>query len=94
MDLDGFKQVNDTLGHDEGDRVLAETAQRMRTAMGPDVVLARLGGDEFAALLTRGQPATTTWTPLAQLREATPAQATFSAGVAAGPTTGPRPCPS
>ncbi len=53
MDLDGFKHVNDSLGHRVGDQVLVLLAQRMHEALGPKVLVARLGGDEFA-LLVRG----------------------------------------
>ncbi len=48
VDLDGFKPVNDTYGHDVGDAVLREVAWRLRDGIGPDDVIARLGGDEFA----------------------------------------------
>lgn len=48
LDLDGFKSVNDVYGHTTGDRVLAEVARRLRTALPADCDAARLGGDEFA----------------------------------------------
>jgi diguanylate cyclase (GGDEF)-like protein len=51
MDLDRFKEINDTLGHQMGDRVLLEVARRIRTSMPEDATLARLGGDEFAVFL-------------------------------------------
>lgn len=51
IDLDGFKQVNDTAGHEVGDRVLALIAQRLRESVGARHSLCRLGGDEFAVLL-------------------------------------------
>lgn len=51
IDLDDFKRINDALGHDAGDALLSEFAQRLRQAVRPDDVLARLGGDEFAVLL-------------------------------------------
>ncbi|MFK7977540.1 MAG: diguanylate cyclase [Halioglobus sp.] len=51
IDLDGFKEVNDTLGHASGDRVLLEAAVRMRRALRKTDYVARLGGDEFVVLL-------------------------------------------
>ena len=48
LDMDGFKEVNDTLGHTAGDIVLRLAAHRMRDVLPPDVMIARLGGDEFA----------------------------------------------
>ena len=51
LDLDGFKTVNDSLGHLAGDRVIAEVAQRLATTAGGGVEVGRLGGDEFAVLV-------------------------------------------
>lgn len=51
-DLDGFKHVNDTMGHDAGDGLLRELALRMNGAAAPALVVARTGGDEFAVLQT------------------------------------------
>jgi diguanylate cyclase (GGDEF)-like protein len=47
IDLDGFKKINDLYGHDSGDQLLREVANRMRDTAPPSSVLARLGGDEF-----------------------------------------------
>ena len=47
VDIDDFKHVNDTMGHLIGDRVLVETSERLRVALGQDCLVARLGGDEF-----------------------------------------------
>jgi len=51
LDVDEFKAINDTLGHDLGDAVLKQVAGRLRDAIGAKGMLARLGGDEFAALI-------------------------------------------
>ena len=51
LDLDRFKEVNDTLGHKVGDGLLKGVADRLRDLMPPETVLARIGGDEFAAIL-------------------------------------------
>lgn len=51
LDLDQFREINNTLGHESGDVLLAETASRLRAAVGTEWLLARLGGDEFAVVI-------------------------------------------
>ena len=51
IDLDGFKEVNDSYGHNVGDRVLVEVSKRMQQVVRSDDTIARLGGDEFVVIL-------------------------------------------
>lgn len=57
VDLDRFRQLNDSLGHDAGDRVLLEVAQRLSGTVRQADLLARVGGDQFALLLRPADPA-------------------------------------
>ncbi len=57
IDIDFFKRVNDSFGHDVGDRVLIEVAQRLKTGCRSHDVVARIGGEEFAVMLLLEQPA-------------------------------------
>lgn len=54
LDLDGFKPINDTHGHDVGDELLGILALRLRRAVRAQDMMSRLGGDEFACLVTEG----------------------------------------
>ncbi|WP_428332161.1 putative bifunctional diguanylate cyclase/phosphodiesterase [Novosphingobium sp.] len=58
IDLDRFKMVNDTFGHDAGDMVLREMAARLRLAVRPEDLSVRIGGDEFAVLVSAPSLAT------------------------------------
>ena len=72
MDLDGFKGINDTYGHDAGDAVLQEVAKRLNTACGKEGSLARLGGDEFVVLLpdsSRDSAAEMAWSIVKQIEK-------------------------
>jgi diguanylate cyclase (GGDEF)-like protein len=56
LDLDGFKEINDSLGHGSGDALLQIIARRLRHALPDDVIAARLGSDEFALVLAESDP--------------------------------------
>ena len=50
VDIDDFSEINDALGHQQGDRLLQSVAERLKVELGPDVILARIGGDTFALM--------------------------------------------
>jgi diguanylate cyclase (GGDEF)-like protein len=81
LDLDNFKELNDELGHEQGDHALRDTAERIRATLRAGDVVARLGGDEFIALLTNST-LTGSLTAIDRLRESTPPSEGFSAGIA------------
>ncbi len=86
LDLDGFKAVNDTLGHETGDQLLSRVGIELRACLRETDVLARLGGDEFAVILPRetlAEAAVVAAKITTRLREARLHGVTASVGVAA-----------
>jgi diguanylate cyclase (GGDEF)-like protein len=81
LDLDNFKELNDELGHAQGDAALSDTAERIRATLRAGDVVARLGGDEFVALLTNST-LTGSLTAIDRLRASTPVREAFSSGIA------------
>jgi diguanylate cyclase (GGDEF)-like protein len=87
LDVDDFKQINDRLGHEKGDRVLALLVQILQAAVRPTDFVARLGGDEFAVLLPNTGPADAQWVAMRlrnRLQDAMQAETlpvTFSVGM-------------
>ncbi|MCA8905563.1 MAG: bifunctional diguanylate cyclase/phosphodiesterase [Hyphomonas sp.] len=97
LDLDGFKMINDTLGHQAGDDLLAAVAGRLQACLGEKGELARLGGDEFAALIpgTDSEAAAIGFIRAAEAALASPFELsgdtvsmTLSAGIAIGAVRG------
>ncbi len=69
IDVDGFKQINNTLGNGTGDEVLRETGRRLQSAVGDDALVARLGGDEYAVLCPRADGVTGALATAAEIQE-------------------------
>lgn len=97
IDLDGFKTVNDTLGHSAGDHLLKEVAHRLETTVGGRGTAARMGGDEFAVVMNLGAAARDAHMLAVELKETTrrpflvdgqPCDIAFSIGVAVAPGDG------
>jgi len=69
VDLDGFKRVNDSLGHAAGDTVLREVAQRIQSVIRSEDLLARIGGDEYVVLLSHEHTETDTQAVAERIKE-------------------------
>lgn len=98
VDIDRFKQINDTLGHQAGDDVLRTVAQRFQRVVDADVVISRIGGDEFALLMPIGQDVASATNMAARLHECVQRpvraagidlQVELSVGIAVAPHQGP-----
>ena len=81
IDLDGFKQVNDTYGHDAGDAVLTELSGRLSERLRRTDTLARLGGDEFAILLEGIASPTDTYHVIRRILEADDTPITYNGAI-------------
>lgn len=90
LDLNGFKQINDTHGHDAGDEVLKAVSARLQAGLRATDTVARLGGDEFVVLLTPAQPPEDAEPVLNRLLDALRQPITLSSGaqVAVGSSLG------
>jgi diguanylate cyclase (GGDEF)-like protein len=87
IDLDHFKQFNDTHGHAAGDELLCWTVERIRSSLRPTDSIARLGGDEFALLLS-GADRPAAQAAVRRIREDLSARVQTSCGIAAAPADG------
>jgi diguanylate cyclase (GGDEF)-like protein len=97
LDLDGFKSVNDTYGHEAGDEVLVEVVRRLEQIVRPSDAVGRLGGDEFVVLCRNvGDPSIATHigdrivASLRQPMELTRARVQIGASVGIGLVDGPQ----
>ncbi|MFN2098830.1 putative bifunctional diguanylate cyclase/phosphodiesterase [Altererythrobacter sp. MF3-039] len=70
LDLDGFKTINDTLGHQVGDKLLARVAERIKDVVSEGSLVARLGGDEFVILICSENPREAARTAAAKILDA------------------------
>ncbi|WP_162233738.1 sensor domain-containing diguanylate cyclase [Sphingomonas sp. Leaf17] len=86
-DVDHFKQINETIGHDGGDDVLRAVASALRTACPADALIARIGGEEFAIVVAAGAPVTPNAVLETLRREPMPYDLTVTASI--GHCTGP-----
>ncbi len=100
IDIDRFKTINDTLGHDAGDRVIVELARKIRAAVRESDIVARIGGDEFVVAMTQlrseGQARAVAGKVFEQLRgrfevDGSTVHVTVTAGVSVFPGDGPDP---
>lgn len=97
IDMDNFMQVNDTYGHDEGDRVLIDTGRYLHNALPDDAALFRFGGDQFAVLFGAGYEKEDVFLLMEGIRAAYSCplpdggQQTISMGISSSPEDGEQP---